>query len=98
MNKTLDTIVSSIGYAAAFLLASSFPMLFIEYGRFLDFGQMLTYFLIAIIFFFLGRYIRKKNNLQPRHAVYIIIGMVVAVFAWYIIGFLSAYIEMRRYV
>ncbi|MEI6144382.1 MAG: hypothetical protein WCP91_02195 [Candidatus Berkelbacteria bacterium] len=98
MDKTLDTIVSSISYGALVLLASSFPMLFVEYGRFLDPLQMLIDLIIAVSLFFLGRYIRKKNNLQPRHAVYIILGIFVGIFAWYGISFVSYYIEMRRYV
>jgi len=98
MNKTLDTIVSSVAYAALFLSLSSFPMLFVEYGRFLEPIQMLIYLIIAITFFFLGSYIRKKNNLSPRHAVYIVLGIFFGIFAWYGISFLSYYIEMRRYV
>ena len=91
MNKTLDTIISSIGYLALFLFASSISEFFVEYGRFLSWTQLLIYLMVTIVFSLIGRYIRKKNNLQPRHGVYILIG-IIAIVIWYVISFSYALI------
>lgn len=101
MNKNFkkwDIAVSSLGYASVFLAMTSFPLFFIEFGRFLDVGLLMSYLVLALTFLLLGKYIRKKNNLSSNHMVYFLVGLPISVFAWYAIGLLYSYIEMRKYV
>jgi len=92
----IDTIITSLGFGATFLLLGNVPLLLIERGRFLNGSLLLWETITAVALLIVGYILRKRYQLKSQFVQYLVNGLLIAIAAYFLINYIDFYIQTRK--